>query len=115
MVLEYMDNLKNDNYYISKALSDIEIIETYTKHLQEYEELISDDMLLDAVMFRLIQLIENIKKISHDFKDKHPDIPWGEIIGFRNGVIHEYGKTDYTVVYEIIKRDLSKLKEALEN
>lgn len=50
-------------------------------------------------MFRLIQLIENIKGISKEFKNSHPLVPWGQIMGFRNGIVHEYGKTDYTIGY----------------
>lgn len=54
---------------------------------------------MDAVMFRLIQLIENIKGISREFKNSQPLVPWGQIVGFRNGIVHEYGKTDYTRLF----------------
>jgi uncharacterized protein with HEPN domain len=65
-------------------------------------------------MFRLIQLVEHIKNFSDDFKKDHNYIPWGDIIGFRNGIVHEYGKTDYSIVYEIITIDLKELKELFE-
>lgn len=74
----------------------------------------SDNELIDAVMFRLVQLIENIRKISQEFKDMNPQIPWGQIIGFRNGIVHEYGKTDYVIVYETITQNLTELKELFE-
>ena len=38
----------------------------------------------------------------------------GEIVGFRNGIVHDYGKTDYTIVYDIISKDLFILKDELE-
>ena len=104
-----MDNLKSDKYYIDLARKDIEKIIQYTKDVS-YEEFISDDQLIDAVMFRLVQMIENIKMLTNDFKNKHSDIEWNEIIGFRNRIVHDYGKTDYTVVYEIIKEDIQKLQ-----
>ncbi len=62
-------------------------------------------------MFRLVQLIENVKNVSDEFKSKYSYIPWGKIIGFRNGIVHEYGKTDYLVVYETATQDLEELKE----
>ena len=65
-------------------------------------------------MFRLVQLIENVKDISEEFKNENPQIPWGDIIGFRNGVVHEYGKTDYHDVYNILVNDIPELKEVLE-
>ena len=66
-------------------------------------------------MFRLVQMIENIRKISTDFKTNNPQIPWGKIMGFRNGIVHEYGKTDYTIVYEVITDNLNPLKEVLSS
>lgn len=104
-----MDNLKNDKYYIDLAKKDIEKIIQYTKDIS-YEEFINDEQLIDAVMFRLVQMVENIKKITNKFKEEHNEIEWNEIIGFRNKIVHDYGKTDYNVVYEVIKEDIQKLK-----
>lgn len=98
---------------MEKALSDIEVIISYTKN-KTYEEIMSDGLLVDGIMFRLIQLIENIKNISEEFKASHSEIPWGDIMGFRNGIVHEYGKTDYSTVYEIVSRDIYQLKELFE-
>ena len=59
----------------------------------------------------LIQMIENIKNISPEYQSRHSDIKWGKIIGFRNGIVHEYGETDYTIVYQIVTKGISELKE----
>ena len=103
-----MDNYKNDNYYIEKALNDIDIIIKYTSG-KTYEEFMSDETIIDATMFRLIQMTESIKNISLEYKEANSQIPWGEIVGFRNGIVHEYGETDYTVVYDIITKDIYDL------
>ena len=108
-----MDNVKNDKYYATKAIDNIKAINKYIND-KSYEEFVSDDELIDAVMFRLIQLIENIKNISPEFKTDNPQIPWGDIMGFRNGIVHEYGKTNYVTVYETITQDLLELKNVLE-
>ena len=113
MVLRFMAN-KDDSYYMDQALMDIKVIIDYTKNLS-YEELMSDGKTVDATMFRLQQMIEKIKNISLGFKEKHKEIPWGDIIGFRNGIVHDYGKTDYTTVFEIVNRDIYKLKELFES
>lgn len=108
-----MDSQKNDVYYAAKCLENIAAINRYMDN-KTYNDFISDDLLIDAVMFRLIQLVENIKKISESFKSKNTSIHWGDIIGFRNGIVHEYGKTDYTIVYEIVAQNLDELKKILE-
>ena len=107
-----MDNVKNDPYFAKKAIEQIEVIEKYIDNVS-YEEFLGDIELLDAIMFRLIQLIENVKNISEQFKSEHRNIPWGNIIGFRNGIIHEYGETNYEIVYQTITNDLLSLKEVL--
>ena len=108
-----MDNKKNDFYYFSKIIEDINTIKKYLNNAS-YEQFLSDNQLIDAIMFRLIQLVENTKNISPEFKNEHSEIKWGEIIGFRNGIVHEYGKTDYTTVYDVITKDLDVLKELFE-
>lgn len=108
-----MDNIKNDNYYFEKSLNDIDAIIRYAGG-KTYDEFMSDEQTIDSTMFRLIQLVENIKNISTKFKEVHPEIPWGDIIGFRNGIVHEYGETDYSIVYEIINKDVYQLKELFE-
>lgn len=105
---------KNDIYYIQQAIVEINYIIEYTKDLSYYE-LLNDIKTIDATMFRLQQMIEKIKNISQDYKNIHNEIPWGDIIGFRNGIVHDYGKTDYTTVYEIITKDVYQLKELFEN
>lgn len=114
MVLGFMNNQKDDSYYIEKCLEHINTIIKNTKN-KSYEEIMSDDVLIDATLFRLIQLIENVKNISQEFKEKHPEIPWGNIMGFRNGIVHEYGKTNYQTVYEIVSSSIYQLKEVFEN
>jgi uncharacterized protein with HEPN domain len=108
-----MDNKKNDNYYALKALEHIKTIKKYIAN-KTYDEFILDDELIDAVMFRLIQLTENIKKLSNEFKERNSNVPWGKIIGFRNGIVHEYGKTDFTIVYETVCNDLDELIKVFE-
>jgi len=107
-----MNNKKDDIYYINKVLENIDIIISYCSGVS-YEDLVSNGELLDAIMFRLIQMIENLNRISKDYKNSHKSIKWGLINGFRNGIVHEYGKTDYKIVFDIINNDIIELKSQL--
>lgn len=55
-----MDNIKNDNYYKSIIINDINKILQYTNNIS-YEEFADNEQLIDAVLFRLVQIVENIK------------------------------------------------------
>lgn len=103
---------KDDQYYIEKVVHDLDIIIEYTNHL-EYEQFVNNSMLIDATMFRLVQMAENIIHISKEFKETHRNIKWRQIIGFRNGIVHDYGKTDYSIVYEIVSKDIYELRQNL--
>ena len=107
-----MDNIKNDKYYINQILGDIDKIIKYTSNVS-YDDFMDDEQLIDAVLFRLIQMTENIKKLSIMFKEQHASVSWNDIVGFRNRIVHDYGKTDYTIVYEVVSNDIPDLKEVL--
>lgn len=109
-----MDNKKDDEYYISEVIENIDAIISYSEG-QQYDEFIKDAKSIDAIMFRLIQMAENVNNMSREFKAKHKEVPWNEIHGFRNRIVHEYGKTDYRIVYDIVSDDIVGLKDTLTN
>ena len=70
-----MDNIKSDKYYIEKVKENIDAIISYTAN-KSYDEFVSDCFLIDATMFRLIQMIENLNKISDEYRQEHSKIAW---------------------------------------
>jgi len=54
-----------------------------------------------------------VKKIPEDIWQKHPQIPWKNIAGMRDILIHEYAGIDLEVVWKAIKEDIPKLKEEI--
>lgn len=108
MELRYMDNLKDNSYYLKKIITDITFIIEKTKGLTQ-EELEDNEILVDSVMFRLIQISENSNKLTDDFKFCHSTIPWRAIKGMRNKIVHEYGGVVLSVIFDTIKTDLPKL------
>ena len=75
-----MDNIKNDNYFVGKISDDLSFIVKYTKDIDK-EELSKNEILLDSMMFRLIQISENAKRLSDEYKEEHSSIPWTAIYG----------------------------------
>ncbi len=108
MELRYMDNIKNDKYYINKVIVDINYLIRVTKDIN-IKELEENEMLLDSIMFRFIQISENFKRVTEDIKNNNTHIPWNLIIGLRNKIVHEYGKIDLSIIYEVLKTDLRTL------
>lgn len=108
-----MDNIKNDAYYLRKIAIDIEFILEHTKEITE-EELEANEVLMDSVMFRLIQISENTGKLTENFKKRYNSIPWQAIKGMRNRIVHEYGDVELSIIYDTIKKDLPILINELK-
>lgn len=107
-----MDNKKDDRYYLQKITTDLAFVLEHTKDLKR-EELKANEVLLDSVMFRLIQVAENSEKLTEDLKTRHKNIPWRAMKGLRNRIVHEYGNVDLSVVYHTVKNDLPVLLNEL--
>lgn len=108
-----MDNVKNDNYYIQKIKKDLEFIVTHMRNV-DVEALSVNEILLDSMLFRMIQISENAKRLSDGYKKVHSDIPWNALYGLRNRIVHDYGNVDLMVVYETLKNDIPELIELIE-
>lgn len=108
-----MDRAKDDKYYLEKVITDIKYLIRVTKDVSK-EELEDNETLLDSVMFRFIQISENLKRVSDDLRENNPNIPWHQVIGLRNKIVHEYGKIDLTIIYDVLKHDLDNLYKELK-
>ncbi len=62
-----MDNVKNDNYYLKKIHEDLEFIVLHMRNV-DIEELHDNEILLDSMLFRMIQLSENAKNLRMTIK-----------------------------------------------
>ena len=77
-------------------------------------DLESDRMLANALVECLRVAGEAARQVSSETRQEYPDIPWRDVIGMRNQLVHEYFKIDYDVVWQTVKEDLPSLVEALE-
>jgi uncharacterized protein with HEPN domain len=65
-------------------------------------------------MKREIVIGEAVKNIPEDVREKYPEIPWRNMAGMRDKVIHEYFDVKLEKVWETIKRDIPNLKPLFE-
>jgi len=79
-----------------------------------YEQFLNDSKTVDAVIRNFEIIGEAANRLSDEFKDKHPDIDWHKIRGFRNRIVHDYMGIDYSIVWQIRKKFLIELIEQLK-
>lgn len=107
-----MDNIKNDKYYLEKIISDLEFIIEHTKGKTK-NEIENNDLLVDSIMFRIIQIAENNSRLSEEFKKEYNEIPWVAIKGMRNKIFHDYGVVNMVIIYDTVTRWIPEMYEKL--
>lgn len=107
-----MDNLKDNQYYVNKILADLKFVIEHTQDKTQ-QEIERNELLLDSILFRVIQISENSMKLKEDFQKQYSFIPWKAIRGMRNMIVHNYGAVDLSIVYDTVKYSIPELYKIL--
>jgi len=104
---------KDDKVYLRHVLDAIAQVEDYLKGTTA-KKFLQTRLLQDAVVRQLEIIGEASRYLSNEFHERHPEIPWGQIIGLRNRLIHAYFSINFQTIWEIIEHDLPSLKQNVE-
>lgn len=74
----------------------------------------ADEDAYDAGLRRLQTIAESTQKLSPELMARHPKVPWSQIGGFRNRIVHAYMDVDPELVWRVIEGDLGLLKQMAE-
>lgn len=96
---------------IADTLEAIERCQRYIAALDGDADLVG--MAEDAIERNLQIIGEAVNHLPADITDAHPDIPWPQIRGFRNILVHEYFGVDVDIVRDVVETHLPPLAEAL--
>jgi uncharacterized protein with HEPN domain len=76
---------------------------------------LQDNRVLELALIRLVEIVgEASVKVSSETQAKYPSIPWPQVIGMRNRLIHGYGSVDLDVLWDTIEVDLPPLIVEIE-
>jgi uncharacterized protein with HEPN domain len=77
---------------------------------------LDSDRLLNLALTRLIEIIgEAANRVPDSIQAKYPDVPWLQMIGARNRLIHGYDSVDFDILWKIVNQDLPSVIARLEN
>lgn len=107
-----MDNIKGDKYFLKKIIENIDFILEKTDGMS-LEQIKNNDVLIDSIMFRFIQIAEEAQELSSSFKDKTATLPWHQLNGIRNRIVHAYEIIRIDIIYETITKDLKPFRDTL--
>lgn len=103
---------RGDALYIQDILDCIHKIEEYTTGYDR-DDFIGDRKTVDAVVRNLEIIGEAAHNLSGELRSAHRDIPWEDIIGMRNKVIHEYSGIDLDILWKTLQDDIPDLKKKI--
>jgi len=105
--------MKGDNLYIGHILNAADDIGRYVAGV-DFGRFSEDTLLQDGVMRKLEIIGEAAKRLSPELCDAVTDVPWKDICGMRDKLVHDYFGIDLMAVWKTAAEDIGALKTALE-
>ena len=103
---EYID-------YLQDIFQSLEKAEEFIRGL-EFEEFKKDEKTIFATIRALEVIGEATKRIPNSLKNRYPDVPWQEMAGIRDKLIHDYFGVNIEVVWNTVKQDLPSLRPQIK-
>lgn len=100
---------KDEIFFLKDIQNSLNKVFKYTEGMS-YDDFIKDDKTKDAVERNFEIIGEAVKHLSEDFRNEHSHIPFRQIAGMRDKLIHDYFGIDYEIVWKTIKTKLPQFE-----
>jgi len=93
----------------------LEAIERTEKYTARGKAAFEEDELVQVWTLHHLQVIgEAARTLEPELRENLPDVPWADIIGMRNVLVHHYFEIDTEIVWTVVERDLPTLKTQIQ-
>jgi len=100
--------MRPEKLYLLDIIEAAEAISRFCETIHE-DDFLQDELRQSAVLQKLIVIGEAASRLPFDFKGRHSDIEWEDIIGFRNIAVHEYFAILWQIVWNTAVQDVPEL------
>ena len=105
---------KDDSVYLKHILDAICTIEEYLLEIT-FKDFLKTRLIQDGVIRQIEIIGEATKRVTEDTKSKYAEIPWKDMAGMRDKLIHNYFGVDIDAVWKTTKKDIPLLKIQIKN
>ncbi|MBD2314044.1 DUF86 domain-containing protein [Desertifilum sp. FACHB-1129] len=78
------------------------------------QEFVNDQKTIAAVMYGIAVMGEATKRLSDNFRKQHPELPWRELAGLRDRLVHDYKNIDLDILWDVVSVEIPALLVSLE-
>lgn len=100
--------MRDDSVYLAHIVDAVRQILSYTQGM-DYDRFIRTRIVQDAVIRQFEIIGEAAKNLSGEFRDLHDHVPWKDLAGFRDKLIHQYFGVDLATVWRSVEADIPLL------
>lgn len=104
--------MKDDRFFLAHIRDAIERIEAFTSGGRE--QFLANALVQDAVIRNLEVIGEAVKNLSNGLRDANPDVPWQQIAGMRDVLIHHYFGVKLDTVWQVVADHLPGLRTRVQ-
>ena len=105
--------MQRDAVYLVDIIEAAKLALSYAKDIDK-STFIENTQIQDSVIRRIEIIGEAARRLSDEIKAQYPELPWKEMIGIRNLLIHEYDDVDMSIVWQTVQHNLPTLIAQLE-
>jgi uncharacterized protein with HEPN domain len=104
--------MRPEELYLTDIVEAADAIQRFTEGIQR-ESFYDDELRQSAVLQKLIVIGKAAARLPVEFRERHPEIEWTDIVGFRNIAVHEYFAVSWTIVWVTATRDVPDLRRKM--
>jgi uncharacterized protein with HEPN domain len=101
--------MRREELYLTDIVEAADAIQRFVAGVQR-EDFFDDELRQSAVLQKLIVIGEAAARLPAEFRERHPEIEWADIVGFRNIAVHEYFAVNWSIVWVATTQDAPDLR-----
>jgi len=104
--------MRREELYLTDIMEAAEAIRSFLREV-ERQDFLDNDLVRSAVLQKLLIIGEAAARLPKEFRDHHAEIPWSDIVAFRNIAVHAYFSVDWNIVWIAATKDVPELSQLI--